>query len=153
MLVQVPHREQTQEADCLAACAAMVLEYFGEPVNYRSLLKLLAIGSYGAPRRNIVRLSHLGLEVSYREANVSLLIEILSQSIPVIAFVDTAELHYWSSITNHAVVVVGFENDSVVLNDPALDEGAKRVPVAEFELAWLNADYACAVIRPRVDAG
>jgi ABC-type bacteriocin/lantibiotic exporter with double-glycine peptidase domain len=147
MRLPVPHLKQTQQADCLAACAAMVLAYLNQPTDYRRLLTLLGIGVHGAPRRNIVRLSRWGLDVVYREGNFSLLVAALHQGDPVIAFVDTGELSYWTAETNHAVVVVGIEGDFVLVNDPAIDEPAKAVPSDEFELAWLNIDYACAVVR------
>lgn len=147
MRLPVPHLEQLQQSDCLAACAAMVLAYLGEDVDYRRLLTLLDIGSYGAPRRNIIRLARLGVDVVYREANVALLLDTLRHGEPVIAFVDTGELSYWTEVTNHAVVVIGAEGDFVLINDPAVDEGAMPVQIAEFELAWLNADYACAIIQ------
>lgn len=37
MQLPVPHRKQLQQSDCLAACAAMVLAYLGEPVDYQRL--------------------------------------------------------------------------------------------------------------------
>ena len=147
MRLPVPHLKQAQQADCLAACAAMVPAYLGQPADYRRLLTLLGIGSYGAPRRNIARLSRWGLDVVYREANFSLLLDALRQGDPVIVFVDTGELSYWTEVTNHAVVVVGVEGDNVLINDPAINEAAKAVQSAEFELAWLSADYACAIVR------
>ena len=96
----------------------MVLEYIGEPADYRRLLTLLGISSYGAPRRNIARLSRLGVEVVYRAANISILTESLRQGDPVIAFVDTGELSYWTETTNHAVVVVGIEGDNILYSTP-----------------------------------
>ena len=147
MRLPVPHLKQTQQADCLAACAAMVLTYLDQPADYRRLLTLLGIGFNGAPRRNIVRLSRWGVDVLYREANFSLLVDALRQGDPVIAFVDTGELSYWTEATNHALVVVGIEGDFVLVNDPAIDEPAQAVASDEFELAWLNTDYACAVVR------
>ena len=64
----VPHREQIQASDCLAACVAMVLTYAGRPVDYSQLLRVLQIGPLGTPRRNVLHLTRLGLEVTYREA-------------------------------------------------------------------------------------
>ena len=40
-LLPVPHHKQREGADCLAACAAMVLSYLGLSVAYERLLKLL----------------------------------------------------------------------------------------------------------------
>ena len=37
----VPHHKHTQDADCLPACVAMVLEYLGQPLAYDDVLRLL----------------------------------------------------------------------------------------------------------------
>ena len=146
-ILHVPHREQIQHSDCLAACAAMVLDYLGRPVSYQHLLTTMGIGPIVAPRRNIARLGQLGLKVTYGESTMSLIETRLHQGQPVIAFVDTAELSYWSVASNHAVVIVGIDSDMVLVNDPAFTTAPQRVARGEFELAWLNADNTCAVLE------
>jgi hypothetical protein len=97
-----------------------VLAYLRKPVSYARLLSLLGIGPIGAPRCNILRLTQLGgLEVTYRTATLSLIAQYLQTGAPVIAFVDTGELSYWSSATNHALVIVGLDNEHVLVHDPA----------------------------------
>jgi ABC-type bacteriocin/lantibiotic exporter with double-glycine peptidase domain len=143
----VPHHVQAGPSDCLAACAAMALAYYGRSTPYGKLLRLLNIGPIGAPRRNILNLSRLrGVTVIYREATLPIAAQYLRAGLPVIAFVDTGELGYWSSTTNHALVLIGIEKDDVLVNDPAVMDAPMRVPNGEFDLAWLNADNACAVI-------
>lgn len=143
----VPHREQLQAADCLAACAAMVLDFLGGTEPYARLLSILGISPIGAPRRNILRLARLGVEVEYREATLSILARYLQADQPVMAFVDTAELSYWPVSTNHAVVVVGIDEETVWINDPAFPDAPITVSTAEFDLAWFNGDNTCAIIR------
>lgn len=70
----------------------------------------------------------------------------LKAGLPVIAFVDTGELWYWSSTTNHALVLVGIEKDEILVHDPAVKDAPIHVSIGEFDLAWLNADNACAII-------
>jgi uncharacterized protein YvpB len=94
-----------------------------------------------------LRLTRLGLDVTYREAALSLIVAYLQASQPVIAFVDTGELAYWSVATNHAVVVIGLDPEHIIVNDPAFASAPQRVPRGEFELAWLNCDTACAVVN------
>jgi ABC-type bacteriocin/lantibiotic exporter with double-glycine peptidase domain len=146
-LLPVLHREQQHPADCLAACAAMVLDYLGQPTAYRRLLSLLEIGPIGAPRRNVLRLSKLGVDVVFREATLPILARYVQAGLPVIAFVDTGELSYWPVSTNHAVVVLGIEEDHVWINDPAFPDAPKEVSLAEFDLAWFNGDTTCAIIQ------
>lgn len=143
----VPHFIQTGPSDCLAACAAMVLAYHGKVTSYAKLIDLLKIGPIGAPRRNILNLSRLrGLEVIYREATLPIAAQYLQVGLPVIVFVDTGELGYWSSTTNHALVIIGIEGDDILANDPGAKDAPVHIPVGEFDLAWLNADNACAVV-------
>jgi ABC-type bacteriocin/lantibiotic exporter with double-glycine peptidase domain len=144
----VPYRKQIQSSDCLAACATMLIEYLGRSVPYPQLLALLEIGPLGAPRRNILRLARLGFQVTFREGTLPVVAQYVNAGHPVIAFVDTGELSYWSTTTNHAVVVVGVESDHVLVLDPAFpDDAPKQIPEGEFQLAWLNCDYTCAIVE------
>ena len=43
-LLPISHRQQIQQADCLAACAAMLLDYLHVPIQYKYLLRLLQVG-------------------------------------------------------------------------------------------------------------
>jgi hypothetical protein len=124
----------------------MLLDYLGQPASYERLLTLLRIGPYGTPRTNILRLESLGVRVTYREATLDILVDYLIAGQPVIAFVDTGHLPYWSESTNHAVVVAGSGEESVLLYDPAFND-PQAVPIREFELAWMECDGMCAVIE------
>jgi uncharacterized protein YvpB len=44
------------------------------------------------------------------------------------------------------VVVVGFDDQAVYVNDPAFEQVPQRIPRVEFELAWMEFDYRYAVI-------
>jgi ABC-type bacteriocin/lantibiotic exporter with double-glycine peptidase domain len=123
----------------------MVLDYLEQPFSYAELLALLDIGPFGAPRRNILQLVAIGLNVRYREATLDILAAYLEDGHPVIAFVDTGELPYWPESTNHAVVVVGIGDEAVLLYDPAFDH-PQVVSHGDFELAWLECDNMCALI-------
>lgn len=146
----VPHYRQAGPSDCLAACAAMVLAHYGKSTPYGRLLRLLNIGPFGAPRRNILNLSRLrGVTVAYREATLPIAAQYLQAGVPVIAFVDTGELPYWSVTTNHALVMVGIAGDAILANDPAMQVSPVHISVGEFDLAWLNAGNACAIVSVR----
>ena len=69
ILLPIPHQRQRQEADCLAACAAMVLEHLKVQVKYQQLLKLLKVKPYGTAGQNLKHLSSLGVQVVYREGD------------------------------------------------------------------------------------
>jgi len=148
ILLPVSPIRQQSDGDCLAACAAMVLGFVGRPVEYPQLLALLRIRNFGAPAGNIRNLAQVGLSVTYSVTDVDGLIRLLQEGIAAIIFLRTGDRPYWQHNSDHAVVVVGFDNDTqlIYLNDPYFDEAPIAVPLSDFELAWLERDYHYAVI-------
>lgn len=146
-LLAISHLQQKQQADCLAACAAMVLDYLQVPVDYRRLTRLLRIQSHGAAFANLRYLASLGLHVDIGRGDLGILRSTIEVGLPVIAALDTAHLSYWAEKTDHAVVVVGMDAVSVVLHDPDLTTGPRWVPIVQFESAWLEHDYLSAVVH------
>jgi ABC-type bacteriocin/lantibiotic exporter with double-glycine peptidase domain len=146
VLLSVPHQLQQSDGDCLAACAAMVLGYLGRAIEYAQLLRLLDIKPYGAPAGNIRLLANLSLTVVYSQTDMAGLETMLQQGHPVIVFVRTGELPYWTYNTDHALVVVGYDEDQLYVHDPHRSEAAIAVARDDFELAWLERDYYYALI-------
>jgi ABC-type bacteriocin/lantibiotic exporter with double-glycine peptidase domain len=144
----VPHLLQRDDGDCLAACAAMVLAYLDRAMDYAALLSLLKIRPHGAPAGNIRLLASLNLNVVYSKTDMVGLEAMLQQSHPVIVFVRTGELPYWTYSTDHAVLVVGYDEGQLYVNDPHCSEAPIAVPRGDFELAWLKHDYRYALITP-----
>lgn len=68
--------------------------------------------------------------------------EISRTQVPVIVFVDTGPLP-------HVLLVVGYDEDVVIVNDPFFDEAEISVPFDNFVKAWgLNGNYMI-VIKKR----
>lgn len=143
----VSHRRQLQQADCLAACAAMLLDYHQVPVDYTRLVQLLGIRSYGAAFSNLRRLEELGVSVIIEKGGIAKLHRALDQGSPVIVAVNTGPLTYWSDDTAHALVVIGIEQQRVLVNDPEFEQAPQSVLVDEFLLAWLEQDFRQALIQ------
>lgn len=141
ILLPVRHLRQHNDADCLAACAAMLLDYLRIEVKYDRLLKLLKVKSFGTPGQNLRLLVGLGIQVTYREGSMEELNQHIANGIPCITLVRTRELNYWSYGTDHAVVVVGFDDQNMYVNDPAFPDYPLPVSMSEFELAWMGFDY------------
>jgi ABC-type bacteriocin/lantibiotic exporter with double-glycine peptidase domain len=146
VLLSVPHQPQQHDGDCLAACAAMVLAYLGQMVDYSQLLRLLKVKPHGAPAGNIRLLTGLNLNVVYSKTDMTGIEAMLQQNQPVIVFVRTGELPYWTYSTDHALVVVGCDEHLVYVNDPDRAEFPIPVPRGDFELAWLERDYYYALV-------
>jgi ABC-type bacteriocin/lantibiotic exporter with double-glycine peptidase domain len=150
LLLPVPHFMQRQRGECLAACAQMVLTYMGRSVAYGRLLKLLRIKSgLGTLASNIRRLETLNLEVIFEPGTFERLQDHLQQDRPCIVFIYTGELSYWPEGIDHAVVVVGLDDQNVYVNDPIFATAPLQVDRGEFDLAWLEWDEQYAVFIPR----
>jgi len=148
-LLPVPHQPQQNDGDCLAACAAMLLAYLEQPLDYAHLRRLLDIRSYGAPAGNIRLLTQLNLTVAYSQTDLQGLESLLDQGQAVIVFVRTGDLPHWRYSVDHAVVATGYDDHHIYLNDPDRDKAEMplAVPKDDFELAWLERDYYYAVIQ------
>jgi len=142
----VPHQLQQSDGDCLAACAAMVLAHLGHAIDYAQLLRLLQVKPHGAPAGNIRLLANLDLAVTYSKTDLVGLEAMLQQGHPVIVFVCTGELPYWTYSTDHALLVVGCDESHLYVNDPNCSEAPIAVPRGDFELAWLGRGYHYALI-------
>jgi hypothetical protein len=90
----------------------------------------------------------LKLNVVYSKTDMVGLGTMLQQGRPVIVFVRTSELLYWTYGTDHALLVVGCDESQMYVNDPHRPEAPIAVPRGDFELAWLERDYYYALITP-----
>ena len=142
----IPHHLQRSDGDCLAACAAMVLNHLSMSISYDRLLRLLDVKPYGTPGSHLKNLTDLGVQVRYARGTLQELFEHLAAGQPCIVRVRTDQLPYWTYVTDHAVVVVGFNDQVVYINDPAFEQAPQRVSHVEFELAWMEFDYRYALI-------
>lgn len=145
--LNVPLRRMQEEADCLAACAAMVLDHIGHPVAYPELLRLLGVGELGTPAGRLVRLASRDVAVEYGEGTWEVLETFIDDDQPVIVLVRTGELPYWHGVdTFHSAVIVGYDQTHVFVNDPYFAEAPKAVTRGDFLLAWLEMGYRYAAI-------
>lgn len=147
LLLPVPHFLQRANADCLPACALMVLMYLGRSVRYPRLLRLLVTKEHGTPFSNLRHLDQLGVQVTIAPGTLDQLYDHLRHNRPCIVSVQTAELPHWEEQTDHAVVVVGMDSQYIYVNDPAFEIAPILVPLGDFDLAWLAKDEDFAVCR------
>lgn len=150
ILLLVPHRKQIQEADCLAACVAMTLEFIKRPMSYPKILKILKTTPYGAVASRVTRLTKRGLKVIYSEGSLADLRIFLDQHLPVITLVRTSELPYWNDDTMHAILLVGYDEHYFYANDPNFEKAPVKIPIGDFDLAWLEMGNRYAVISTKL---
>jgi hypothetical protein len=85
--------------------------------------------------------------VSIEAGTLDTLADLVAAERAPIVLLTTGDLPYWSEDTPHAVVVVGLDETSVYLNDPAFESAPQRASRGDSELAWLTRDQLMAVIR------
>ena len=150
-LLSISHLRQSQESDCLVACAQIVLQHLQVPIAYARLLRILETeqsGSFFSHLKELESVLGLSVELAQGTDDLDQFYRELNQALPIIVFVNTAELKsYWTVAAFHAVVVIGLDEEFVYISDPYFADAPKEVPRAEFTLAWLEQDYWYAVLR------
>ncbi len=144
-LLPISHRQQRQQSDCLVACAAMLLAYLQIPFNYPHLLKLLATKPFGTVFGNLRELRSLGLHVLIEEGSLETLARHIDSGLPCITAIKTGP-PAWDHVTNHAVLVVGIDDQMIYLHDPEQASGPQTMSYEEFAVYWVEQDYFYAVI-------
>ena len=132
----------------MAACAQMVLAYWGSIYDQAELAGNLGVQPYlGAPARNIHRLASRKHQVTVENGDLSKLKQWLAKETPVITFIQAGELPYWrGEFFQHAVVVVEIDDETLWMLDPDAGDEPIDTRIDDFLLAWSELDYLYAVI-------
>jgi len=125
----------------------MILSYLGDEISEARLARVMGSYWFGTPASNVLHLSSLGYQVTYERISFEQLRTYLAKQVPCVIFVRTGGLPYWDDDVPHAVVVIGIEDTTVYLHDPALDIGPTAVDATAFLLAWADLDNYCATIE------
>lgn len=141
VLLNKKHHKQELKASCVAASALMVLNYLGVNIKDESYLrKIIKTKPIGTNITNLLFLrdeKDFGVDVSLEFLSTDDVIAYLRDSKnPIIALVDTSFLSFHDIITSHTVVIVGFEEEKIIINDPWFDEKEIYTDIDEFKLAW-----------------
>lgn len=146
-ILPVPHFQQSAEGYCLPACARMVLAYLGIERSETEVSEVLGAQEYGTPSFAVQKLSALDVHVTYRQWPLSELTAAVTNKQPVIIFVRTGFLEYWTEDVAHAVVIVGIEEGHRFwINDPARQEAPLAVSWDGLLAAWAEFDYRGAAL-------
>jgi ABC-type bacteriocin/lantibiotic exporter with double-glycine peptidase domain len=127
----------------------MVLAHYGDRRTEAELRLLLDTQAGGTRVGNVMRLSGSAFEVYLRPSGLVELQAILADHQPVIVFLKTGFLGYWSMDIAHAAVVVGLDATTVALNDPYFAAAPQTTSLQSFEKAWAETGQLTALIRPR----
>ncbi len=149
-MLKTPHFKQSKDGLCLPACARMVLAYWGYTVSEAGVAKILGTKPFGTPISNIKQLRQIGYQVDLASLTLAQLKAYINNGHPVITQVWTTMLDYWGWETgsSHIVVVIGFDETFVYLNDPAFVEAPRRILWDGFLAAWAEFDEMAVLIYP-----
>ena len=103
----------------------------------------------GTSGRQLLRLNSTSVQVEYVPLTLPLLRRHLDRKIPIIVLVETIFLDYWEADFAHAVVIIGYEDNFLWINDPAFKLAPKRASLDGFLAAWSEFDYLSGIITLR----
>ena len=124
----------------LPAAVRMVLAFHGVETPEGTLRQILKTKPAGTNPLNVTHLKNLGFEARISFSSLEELKAYLSQGKPVIALLWTGELTHWDSTKYfdylHTVVAIGYDDENILVNDPAFSDYPMAIPYAEFSEAW-----------------
>lgn len=123
--------EQAEEADCGAACLAMVCKHFGIPMTLGKLREMANVTTEGATLESLAR---VGESLGFNTRGVKCTYEsLLGFDLPFIA--------HWEGY--HYIIVYGVSRKHVWVADPA--RGFSQMDIADFEKGWTG---TCLLFTP-----
>jgi len=141
LLLKKKHYKQELSASCVAAAARTLLDYHGvTDVSEVELRRILKTKPGGTNLMNLLFLKdekRWKLDVEIHKSTLNdLMVSVHHKRILVIVFVDTGPFPHWSESVYHVVLVVGYDEDAVIVNDPFFDSAEIRIPKEKFLQAW-----------------
>ena len=136
MHLPVAHYPQEQKSTCLPACFRMVLSYLRIEADELSLSRRLGTGAGGTPTDNFAAVEIPGVSIIAQHMDVDRIRAFLHAGQPVVVYLYTEPLPYWEVVSAHAVVVVGYEGNHFLVNDPMFEDAPKQIDTETFLKAW-----------------
>jgi len=129
----------------------MVLAFYGDLRRESDIATQLGTKPYGTP---ISAVSRITQDRRYVATTVSLTDMLLKSHLdrgnPIIARVWTAMLSGWTVTTSHVLVVIGYDDEGVFVNDPAFAQHPRFVAWDAFLASWAEFDETSVILTPRL---
>ena len=140
-MIRVPHlRQKPGSKSCLVISVKMVLDGYGV---YHTEEEIGTVIEYdpvlGASIMNIDLLDEAwGIVTESGEIDLERVKQEIDGSTPVIVVVEAHYLPYREASirANHTLVVVGYDDDNIYVNDALLPSAPTAIPIADFLKAW-----------------
>lgn len=144
------NKQQKQHNDCLVACCQQIFEHLGVEKSDVWLWDQLvnSLGTFTV-FTNLPKLERsLGMVVElHTDGTIDDFEPYIESGLPIIVTVSADIARDWPHYRDHAVVVIGFDDEAVYVNDPAQAETGLPIPHLSFLHAWQPRNYQYAVLR------
>lgn len=122
----------------MPACLKMILEFFNQPAAESDLRKQLKTKPFGTHIINVFSLKEIyGIQAKIEFWSLEeLKIYLHTTRTPCIALVWTEYLAHWKQNCLHSVIVIGYDNEYMIINDPNFDKNEFLIPFDDFINAW-----------------
>jgi len=114
----------------------MLLHHLGDERPEEEIRTLLGCTTFGTFIQSLYQVTRLGYRVAVRYSTWQELQHYLDHDQPVLVGVRTAFLDDWLRDCPHAVVVVGYDEKNVYLNDLYFDQAPQQTSRSSFLKAW-----------------
>ena len=147
--IRKKHYKQERTYSCVPACVRMILEYLGETTTEEFLRRFLKTKYYGTNLLNIRYLSDIGFRTTIIDSSIEELKKLIKeQKLPIVRLV-TRDLDFYDFDGYHAVIIVGINQKSGIVNDPYFETEVIEIPIHDFIFAWAECDYLTIIIESK----
>ena len=147
--------QQLEDGYCLAACVQMLMAAQGIQREQTDLARLMGVRPrIGVAFPSVLRLASRVWRITCREGAEADLLRALGDDVLPVLAVNTSQLPYWHSTTQHAIVLAEIDNNPnqnlhermAVVYDPAFFE-PMHVSMGDVLMAWDEMDNFYALIE------
>ncbi|HDH41571.1 MAG TPA: hypothetical protein ENG12_04115 [Candidatus Altiarchaeales archaeon] len=147
MKLKVPFCKQRKYYNCLPVSLKMALKFFGYKITLSEIEDICGTDITGTDiDRAVDNLRDAGYRIEIKNLTLRELKTHLKGGMPVITIVNTYYFPWIKSFSSHAVVVIGFTENEVVVNDPL--EGEKKCSYERFLHAWRLYNNLSIIVKP-----
>lgn len=137
--INKPHHKQEKDSSCIPACVRIMLEFFGIKMSESELRLKLKTKHFGTHVINIFSINDepYGIYSAIEFWSLNQLKAYLeTYKTPCIVTLWTEYLDHWDSECLHSVVVHGFDDKHIIINDPNFEQKEFYVPFEHFLNSW-----------------
>ncbi|MDW7680863.1 MAG: cysteine peptidase family C39 domain-containing protein [bacterium] len=137
--IKKPHYKQEIDSSCVPTCLRMMFEFFGIKVSESELRKKLKTKSFGTHVINIINITDedYGIHTDIEFWSLTELKYYLKTfKRPCMVMLWTEHLTHWDIDCLHSVIVNGFDDNNVIINDPYFNQDEFHIPFEAFLKSW-----------------